>query len=303
MDIIGISCGRKNGNNELLLKRALMAAEEEGAHCAMICLRDLEIKQCTGCESCMRGLISGGDGRCVLKGDNYDWLMDQVTAAQGLIIAAPVYDLIPCGRLITLLNRALGAGRDRREYGKAHPTAAAAIAVGGSDWTDLAEPLLQLSLTNLCKGAVTVDRLVRGGNTAPAMALLDEGLVERAALLGRRVARAAAAPEQAAYEGDRGICPVCGCNLIEPLVGNTAVCAFCHTRGTLSAENGQVVFQCSPEDRTYQRFSELGEQEHQADIRAAHQKAAQGREVIWQRLTKYTAYDVTLAPDRQERKN
>ena len=297
VNIVGLSCGRKNGNNELLLKQALMAAEEAGASCELVCLRDLKIEQCTGCESCMRGLISGGDGKCVVRGDDYDWLMEQATRARGLIVAAPIYDLIPCGRLITLLNRALGAGRERREHGKSHPASAAAIAVGGSDWIDLAEPLMQLTLTNLCKGAVVVDRLIAGGNTAPSMVLLDDGLLERAARLGRRVAAAAKETDRAEYQGPKGICPVCRCNLIEPLEGTRAVCAFCRTPGELSIENGRLKFVCSPEDVRHQRFGPLGEQEHQDDIRAAHQKAAQGRELIRERLKPFLAYGAALQPE------
>ena len=49
--IIGLSTGRKNGNSEILLKEALMAAEELGVESDIIRAMDLRVKPCTGCES------------------------------------------------------------------------------------------------------------------------------------------------------------------------------------------------------------------------------------------------------------
>ena len=298
MKITGLSCGRKNGNNEVLLKEAMMAAEELGAECELICLRDLDIKQCTGCESCMRGLVSGKNGDCVLKGDDYAWLMDKMTETDGLILAAPIYDIIPCGRLITLLNRALGAGRERRDKCRSNPKVSAAIAVGGSDWIDMAAPMLQISLTNLCKGTKIADRIVRGYNTAPSMILLDDEILARARLLGQRVAKGILNPESVKYEGDTGACPVCSCSVIEPLGGTKAMCAFCGVKGEVQIQDGEFKFVCTPEAMTHERFSLLGEKEHQDDIRAAHKKSAETREYILEKLKKYSEYGVALKPQK-----
>ena len=71
MRIIGLSCGRRNGNNELLLKHAMTQARAvSGAELEIIRLQDLELKDCIGCETCMRGLTTGGDGLCVVRADD-----------------------------------------------------------------------------------------------------------------------------------------------------------------------------------------------------------------------------------------
>jgi len=50
--IIGLSCGRKNGNSEILLKEACMAAEEVGIKTEIIRTIGLNMKPCRGCEAC-----------------------------------------------------------------------------------------------------------------------------------------------------------------------------------------------------------------------------------------------------------
>ena len=56
------------GNSEILLKEALMAAEERsGAEVEIIRLMDLTIKPCTGCEACAKKRSRGEKLECVLK--------------------------------------------------------------------------------------------------------------------------------------------------------------------------------------------------------------------------------------------
>ena len=90
MKIIGLACGRRMGNSELLLRAALAEATAcVGAEAELIRLQELRISDCIGCESCMRGLAAGGDGKCVLRGDDFRWLADRVAdATSGLCGAA-----------------------------------------------------------------------------------------------------------------------------------------------------------------------------------------------------------------------
>ena len=54
MNILGVICGRRMGNSEVLLKETLMGAGEvSGADAEIIRLTDLSIKPCKGCEVCM----------------------------------------------------------------------------------------------------------------------------------------------------------------------------------------------------------------------------------------------------------
>ena len=61
--------------------------------------------------------------------------------ADALILATPIYDLIPTGTVVTLLNRVLGIGKEYQTYCRTHPKIGAAMALGGSDWINLTEPL------------------------------------------------------------------------------------------------------------------------------------------------------------------
>ncbi len=64
MKVLGLTCGRKMSNTEILVKEALMGAEEMGAKVEIVRLMDLNIKPCTGCNSCVIDLFEkAGSGR------------------------------------------------------------------------------------------------------------------------------------------------------------------------------------------------------------------------------------------------
>ena len=54
MKLLGLACGRRNGNSEMLLKEALMGAEEVGVEVELLRLLDLDIRPCIGCKVCLR---------------------------------------------------------------------------------------------------------------------------------------------------------------------------------------------------------------------------------------------------------
>ena len=67
--VLGISFGRKMSNTEVMIKTALMECEKAGAEVKFIHADDLDIKDCTGCISCVISLLGGGNGKCHLKDD------------------------------------------------------------------------------------------------------------------------------------------------------------------------------------------------------------------------------------------
>jgi len=85
MKILGVlGSPRKNGNSDLLLDEALKGARSKGAQVEKICLYDLNFKACIACNGC------DNTGECVLK-DDMTPLYDKLRAADGIIIAAPIY--------------------------------------------------------------------------------------------------------------------------------------------------------------------------------------------------------------------
>ena len=104
MKLLGLSCGRKMQNTEILVKEAMMAAEEYGAEVGMIRLLDLDIKPCKGCTLCARSLMQGGPGKCTIK-DDLHFVEEQLMACDALILGAPVYVLGPPGLLKVICDR------------------------------------------------------------------------------------------------------------------------------------------------------------------------------------------------------
>ncbi len=84
--IIGVvGSPRKGGNTEILTKEALRAAAGEGAETELITLAGKNIKPCDGCRQCREKSVD-----CHIK-DDLEPIFRKVLAADGLILATPVY--------------------------------------------------------------------------------------------------------------------------------------------------------------------------------------------------------------------
>ena len=68
MKMLGLTCGSKNGNSEILVKEALMGAEELGVDVDLIRMLDLDIKPCIACSLPCPTSTKGPEG-CVMKDD------------------------------------------------------------------------------------------------------------------------------------------------------------------------------------------------------------------------------------------
>ena len=113
MKVLGIACGRRMSNTEIMVKEALMGGEESGAEVEFIRLHDLYIKPCTGCNSCVVDLMEkGGGGKCVLKGDDFPFIDEKIMECDGLILGSPIYEKSPTGQLKTLQDR-MGPSHDQ----------------------------------------------------------------------------------------------------------------------------------------------------------------------------------------------
>ena len=75
---------RRKGNTATLLKRAVEGARESGAEVEEIILRDLMLSPCLEIYGCKK------DGHCVIK-DDFHKVKDSLLAAQGLMLASPVF--------------------------------------------------------------------------------------------------------------------------------------------------------------------------------------------------------------------
>ena len=85
MKILGIlGSSRTGGNTEILLDIALDKARSQGGEASKICLRDLTIGPCDGCNGCF------STGECIVD-DDMQQVYNGIREADGIIWASPVY--------------------------------------------------------------------------------------------------------------------------------------------------------------------------------------------------------------------
>ena len=247
MKVLGISCGRRNGNGELLLKRALKTVEENGHEVEYLRLQDFYIAPCTGCELCS-GPESHKDGvftpKCVHKWDedDFQFIIEKVLESDGLIISAPAYQLTVPGILFTFFNRihCYGFARHTKEA-DAQKRVFASIGVGGSDMLNLFSPFINFIGTELCGSQM--DRLIDQMLVyycAPIKGItLRPEAFARAERLGQNIAEALMElPGRTTYRGDKNeVCPVCHNDIVQIQDGKVR-CPVCNFYGKAEIVDG-----------------------------------------------------------------
>jgi multimeric flavodoxin WrbA len=318
MKVLGISCGRRMSNTEIMVKEALMGAEEAGAEVEFIRLHDLYIKPCTGCNSCVVDLMErGGGGKCVLKNDDFPFIDDKIMDCDGLVLGSPIYEKSPTGQLKTLEDRmgpshdqgfriiaqkirdekgiTEGTGPDPRAF---KPRAASLIAVGGSEWDTLALPVM--SLFALTMQIEVVDKILVNWIGLPRVIALRDDLLERARRSGRHVAETLKKPlEEAEYIGEPGLCPLCHSKLIEVRHDSDVypcICGICGVRGTLSVTDGKASFTVSDEDRPHSHLLLSGKFEHLQELADVSLKPPANMDQVGAKTLKYRNYLTPLKP-------
>jgi flavone/flavonol reductase len=246
--LLGVSAGADGGSAEILLKAALMAASAQGAEVAWLSLDDLRIS--TG------PTLAPADDDC-------RWFFDRVMDADGVIYASPIYSRTSAGKLRLLTDRVFGPHADvgfielmleRERSGNPvavpfspderalRPRVAAFLVSGGAlgaQWNTLALPLMHsLSFSLRCG---VVDQAAFAGSGTPASIVLQPQALERARLLGERVAAQLGRTfEEVEYLGEPGLCPLCHLSVIDVRDGGVVECATCGAEGRMVAEGGEV---------------------------------------------------------------
>jgi len=248
MKVLGIVASHRFlGNTEILVKEALMGAEEQGAEVEIMRWTDYEILPCEGLATC----LFGGTG-CKLKDkDDHNYLLDKLEQADGLVFGAPCYLLeVPAivrrfiDRLFVLMTRPTAT------RGK---PAAIIIPYATRGWTTYA--MLQPNLMLLQLGMNVIDRAlvhIQGMSQSAD----DQRLLDKARKIGVEVATAIKTGDHT-YRGEPGICPICHDRNIHILKDNETVeCGLCGIRGRLSIENGKIRVDFPQEQLDWHRFSE-----------------------------------------------
>jgi multimeric flavodoxin WrbA len=89
---------RKRGNSSILAERVAAGAVAAGAAVESFDLQDMDIRPCDGCDYCQ------GTGDCVIA-DDMQALYPRLRAADGIVIASPIYWFTVNAQVKALLDR------------------------------------------------------------------------------------------------------------------------------------------------------------------------------------------------------
>jgi multimeric flavodoxin WrbA/uncharacterized Zn finger protein (UPF0148 family) len=298
--IIGLSCGRKNGNSEILLKEALMGAEELGVESEIIRAMELRVKPCTGCESCSIAMARGKESRCAIKDDDVPWILEKTVVEDcGLIVSGPLYHLRPNSYFEAIHERMLPTMFRHPEVLK-KTRVGAIISVGGGEpeWTPLGLTSMNIFVQHT---RVLVDQMQVNYVGRPGAVLMEEKYLERARELGRNVARAMMMPiEQVKFVGDETevSCPVCHCNVLKvPDKLPNVFCPVCWVKGVITLDGDKMKVRWDEESAKYPRFSERGVSTHLELVKNLQMKFyTEDQEKVKERLKKYMEYGNIIKP-------
>lgn len=311
MKILGISGGTKNGNNDAMCKEALMGAQEMGAEIEFINMLDLDIKHCTGCIGCVNALMSGKGNLCVLR-DDFDWLLDRMLDADGIVFAVPIFEKGTTGLMRTITDR-FGPRMDRGNNIIATKIAEATggkapdprilkdkvvsyMAIGGSDWATRVQcDHAMHALTPMWK---VIDNDVFMWSKG---IMMEDEKLSRARQVGKNIAEAAKDYEAARYQGEVGVCPHCHSrNFFLTSDSTHAICCLCGIEGDIEIVDNKVTFNFPEEQIKHAHDTLSGKFIHGDDIKenegklAAIKKSPEYKE----RVEKYKAFISSTVPQK-----
>ncbi|MBU0490853.1 MAG: NAD(P)H-dependent oxidoreductase [Chloroflexi bacterium] len=237
MRILGlIGSSRKLGNTEVLVKEVVRAASVATDDVRLLRLTDLRLDYCTGCMGC--ALRDGGP--CRLN-DDMEFLLTEMQAADGLVLGAPAYALLPPGPVKLLVDRFIMAlARQDQFAGQAAVTVGVA---GLREWGRLLLPFLNSAV--MAFGYRLAGALMAYA-PGPGQVLLDPANLEHAIVAGANLRRALAGADVRPDFGP-GHCPVCGADFFRPTVDGGLECPVCLAQGRWT--NGAPVFDATPAHR------------------------------------------------------
>jgi multimeric flavodoxin WrbA len=299
--IIGMTCGKKNGNSEIFLKAALKGAEEFGVESEIIRVMDLKVLPCKGCWACNKA------GKCVYK-DDVDWILEKtILGDSGLIVAAPVYHVRSNGMLMCIAEKMNHVWRkDLSTLDSQRMGGIISVAGSGYDgWSSLGLPSVNLFMQHI---RLLVDQVQINHVAQKSSALTPDNrwAIERCKQLGRNVAKAMGMPpSEVKFMGEKPpiSCPVCFCNIlyVENDLSDVA-CPVCGVHGKVVGNNGKFGIEWNMEQAKQPRFSRANEKHHTEWMAAHHKEEFAQLELpeTKQLIKEYEAYGKFIEPDKTE---
>ena len=294
MKILGLSCGTKNGNNDTMCRVALEAARDAGAEIEFIHVFDWDIRYCTGCVACSKGLVMGKGMICTQR-DDYAALYQKMVDADGVLVVDPIYESGGSGLFHVLTDR-MGPGHDTgmllmldgklKEQGKEglnprifRQKAISFVGIGGSDWAVRVET--DHAMLAMSPGWKVVDNdffswskdVIMQDEKIERMKEIGRNLVEAAKYIDDNNVMIPGSEDLDLWKGKKGGCPHCHGNAFYIFPGtNHAVCELCGLEGHLELVDGAMTLVGDPS------LGENGQEWHCHDLLSG--KAAHGKDIF-----------------------
>ena len=245
MKVLGLNGSeRKLGNTEILVKEALMGAEEEGAQVEMLRLTDYKVLPCDGLAPCVFG-----NARCNLQ-DDFNFIVDKIFESDGLVLGTPCYILESTAIIKQLIDRAFSVNYRSEARGK---PATVIVPYATRGWTPYA--FLQPNMLLLLLGMEVIDRALIHTQAMNEVVLYNK-LLARVRGMGREVAKAAKTGDTS-YRGEPGICPICQDRVLRILRDDETVeCGVCGIRGKIAVEGGKIKVHFDKDGLLNHRFTQ-----------------------------------------------
>ena len=280
MKILGLNGSeRKLGNTEILVKEALMGAEEEGAQVEMLRLTDYKVLPCDGLAPCVFG-----NTRCNLK-DDFNFIVDKIVESDGVVLGTPCYILESTAIIKQLIDRAFSVNYRSEARGK---PATVIVPYATRGWTPYA--FLQPNILFLLLGMEVIDRALVHTQAMNEVVLYDKALA-KARKMGREVAKAVKTGDTS-YRGEPGVCPICQDRVLRILRDDETVeCGVCGIRGRIAVEGGKIKVHFDKDGILNHRFTQENIYRHFTyHIKPSRDYFSRTRETTKEKRERYREY-------------
>lgn len=176
------SSPRKKGNTAVLAGQTAQALRDGGVEVETIHLHGLSIAPCNHCDGCMRKKVN-----CVIE-DDMQAIYPKLAAADGVILASPIYWFNFNAQLKTCIDRWYGLWQNKHDFFKGKP--AGAILVYGDSDLSTSGGINAISTFETMFRFLGADQagFVYGTTNGVGDAEKDAGLMESARQLGVKMA-------------------------------------------------------------------------------------------------------------------
>lgn len=283
MKVLGLvaSC-RRLGNSEIIVKE-VMNALPGGWDKQMIRLSDLRIDLCKACYACL-----AASKRCVID-DDLNFFLDQVKAADKVIIAAPVYYLGQHTSLKLINDRMISIQNNSAEYftGKQCVIVVPHTVPNWEGYAREATMHFARFLGLEVAGSFIVNSTLPGdainGVTLASIQKLTQSLVDNVAV--------------DFSDPDQVYCPDCDSSLLQIFKQGKWRCVMCGATGTWSVQSGG--FALSWEQGEHRRYTRAGMEEHGLILNEVKNEYIRRREQVVAAQSRYRAIDFWIKPEAQ----